>query len=167
LKQTINQSIIPLSFSSQHNNNNKSMKVGRGGRGNSSVVQTRAFFGNFGKKKDTSGQPMVCIDCGYVYRGDFSMLPNTYKCPTCGVGKNRFKAQMMPSIGVAAPKKQAPTFNSAGVLAAKKANKEAFRKKRASAGAAKSPRELAREKMLEEQAKKDNEKKGGGGWFSR
>merc|ERR1712070_638934 len=51
-----------------------------GGRG--SVVQTQAGFFNFGKKQGApAGQPMVCIDCGYVYRGDFSALPNSYKCP--------------------------------------------------------------------------------------
>ena len=106
---------------------------------------------------------MVCIDCGYVYRGDFSALPNSYKCPTCGVGKNRFKPAMTPSIGVVAPKKQAPNFNTPGVLAQKRKNKEAFRKRRAANK--KSPRELAKEKMLEEQAKKDANK--GGGFFGR
>ena len=133
-----------------------------GGRG--SVVQTEAFF-NFGKKKEVAGQPMVCIDCGYIYRGDFSALPNSYRCPTCGVGKNRFKAAMTPAIGVSPPKKQAPTFNTAGVLAEKRKNKEAFRARRAAAGKKKSPRELAREKMLEEQAKKDAKR--GGGLFGR
>ena len=134
-----------------------------GGRG--SVVQTKAFFNFGGKKKEAAGQPMVCIDCGYIYRGDFSALPNSYRCPTCGVGKNRFKAAMTPAVGVAPPKRQAPTFNTAGVLAEKKRNKEAFRARRAAAGKAKSPRELAREKMLEEQAKKDSKK--GGGFFGR
>jgi len=134
-----------------------------GGRG--SVVQTKAFFNFGGKKKEAAGQPMVCIDCGYIYRGDFSALPNSYRCPTCGVGKNRFKAAMTPAVGVAPPKRQAPTFNTAGVLAEKKRNKEAFRARRAAAGKSKSPRELAREKMLEEQAKKDSKK--GGGFFGR
>jgi rubredoxin len=106
---------------------------------------------------------MVCIDCGYVYRGDFSALPNSYRCPTCGVGKNRFKPAMTPSFGVAAPKKQAPNFNTPGVLAQKRKNKEAFRKRRAANK--KSPRELAKEKMLEEQAKKDANR--GGGFFGR
>ncbi|CAL6376977.1 unnamed protein product [Bathycoccus prasinos] len=99
-----------------------------GGRG--SVVQTKAFFNFGGKKKEAAGQPMVCIDCGYIYRGDFSALPNSYRCPTCGVGKNRFKAAMTPAVGVAPPKRQAPTFNTAGVLAEKKRNKEAFRARR-------------------------------------
>ena len=134
-----------------------------GGRG--SVVQTKAFFNFGGKKKEATGQPMVCIDCGYIYRGDFSALPNSYRCPTCGVGRNRFKAAMTPAVGVAPPKRQAPTFNTAGVLAEKRRNKEAFRARRAAAGKKKSPRELAREKMLEEQAKKDSKK--GGGFFGR
>ncbi len=33
----------------------------------------------------------VCIACGYVYYGD--ELPDDFKCPVCGVGKEYFKKQ--------------------------------------------------------------------------
>ena len=163
---TLTRSLSPSVFSrfSHPKQASKSRTPLRTAGGRGSVVKTEAFF-NFGKKKEVAGQPMVCIDCGYIYRGDFSALPNSYRCPTCGVGKNRFKAAMTPAIGVAPPKKQAPTFNTAGVLAEKRKNKEAFRARRAAAGKKKSPRELAREKMLEEQAKKDAKR--GGGLFGR
>ena len=60
--------------------------VGRG------PVTTQAFFGGFGGGvPKANGQPMICIDCGYIYRGDFDTLPRDYKCPQCNVGKNRFK----------------------------------------------------------------------------
>ena len=37
----------------------------------------------------------VCDVCGYVYDGDipFEELPDDYKCPICGVGKEHFKKQ--------------------------------------------------------------------------
>ena len=55
-------------------------------------VTTQAFFGGFGGGVlKANGQPMICIDCGYIYRGDFDALPKDYKCPQCNVGKNRFK----------------------------------------------------------------------------
>ena len=55
-------------------------------------VTTQAFFGGFGGGvPKANGQPMICIDCGYIYRGDFDALPRDYKCPQCNVGKNRFK----------------------------------------------------------------------------
>ena len=112
---------------------------------------TRAFF-NFGKKSDASvggggvdATPYVCIDCGYVYtKGDFKRLPGTYRCPTCGVGKNRFKPQGGPSL-----------------LAQKKANKEALRAKREAAekkGARGSGREALKQKMMDAQREKDRER---------
>ena len=122
------------------------------------------MFG-FGKKA-ASEQPMVCIDCGYVYKGDFNSLPASYRCPTCGVGKNRFKPAMTPSIGVAPPNNY-PNFNTPGVLAQKRKNKEAFRKKRAATRRNKSLRDAAKEKLMEQQYRMDQEKRGGGGWFSR
>lgn len=118
---------------------------------------TRAFF-NFGKKAADGGgasggatngtvdrTPYVCVDCGYVYAGgDFKKLPGTYRCPTCGVGKNRFKPQGGPSL-----------------LAQKKANKEALRAKQAEAekkGARGSGREALKQKMMEAQREKDQER---------
>jgi len=118
------------------------------------AVTTEAFF-NFGGAKSAGGgaavdtTPYLCIDCGYVYRGgDFKKLPNSYRCPTCNVGKNRFKAQ-----------------GGASVLAQKKANKEAFRAKREAAAkggkSAMSPREKLKQQMLDAQQEKDKKR----GWF--
>jgi rubredoxin len=118
------------------------------------AVTTEAFF-NFGGAKSGGGgaavdtTPYLCIDCGYVYRGgDFKKLPNSYRCPTCNVGKNRFKAQ-----------------GGASVLAQKKANKEAFRAKREAAAkggkSAMSPREKLKQQMLDAQQEKDKKR----GWF--
>ena len=117
-------------------------------------MTTEAFF-NFGGAKSGGGgaavdtTPYLCIDCGYVYRGgDFKKLPNSYRCPTCNVGKNRFKAQ-----------------GGASVLAQKKANKEAFRAKREAAAkcgkSAMSPREKLKQQMLDAQQEKDKKR----GWF--
>eukprot|EP00217_Crustomastix_stigmatica_P015941 CAMPEP_0183789420 /NCGR_PEP_ID=MMETSP0803_2-20130417/413_1 /TAXON_ID=195967 /ORGANISM="Crustomastix stigmata, Strain CCMP3273" /LENGTH=136 /DNA_ID=CAMNT_0026033589 /DNA_START=41 /DNA_END=451 /DNA_ORIENTATION=+ len=85
-------------------------------------VGAMAFF-NFMKPKtvDANGAPIpfICIDCGYVYQGgDFGELPNNYKCPACNVGKNRFKPYKV---------------GNQGTRAAKRANQEAFRAKRAAA----------------------------------
>ena len=33
----------------------------------------------------------ICTICGYIYYGD--ELPEDYKCPVCGVGKELFKKQ--------------------------------------------------------------------------
>lgn len=33
----------------------------------------------------------VCTVCGYVYYGD--EVPDDYKCPLCGLGKDYFKKQ--------------------------------------------------------------------------
>ena len=118
------------------------------------AVTTEAFF-NFGGAKSGGGgaavdmTPYLCIDCGYVYRGgDFKKLPNSYRCPTCNVGKNRFKAQ-----------------GGASVLAQKKANKEAFRARREAAAkggkSAMSPREKLKQQMLDAQQEKDKKR----GWF--
>jgi len=37
-----------------------------------------------------------CVVCGYIYDEEkegkkFSELPNDWRCPVCGVGKDRFK----------------------------------------------------------------------------
>jgi len=123
-------------------------------RGRGEAVTTEAFF-NFGGATRGGGggavdmTPYLCIDCGYVYRGgDFKKLPNSYRCPTCNVGKNRFKAQ-----------------GGASVLAQKKANKEAFRAKREAAAkggkSAMSPREKLKQQMLDAQQEKDKKR----GWF--
>eukprot|EP00793_Prasinoderma_coloniale_P000995 PRCOL_00007085-RA len=95
--------------------------------------------------------PMICIDCGYIYKGDFSKENFfTYKCPTCGVGKNRFKK---------APQSQGNYYG--GMAAAKRANKAAAAKKRKGSARAKL-REQAMQNMKDKDAGK-----GGGGWFGR
>ena len=127
---------------------------GRRRRQRGGATTVLAFFGGFGKGAASSSTtpdmtPYLCIDCGYVYRGgDFKKLPSSYRCPTCNVGKNRFKAQ-----------------GGASVLAQKKANKEAFRARREAAEkkgkSAMSPREKLKQQMLEAQQEKDK----GRGWF--
>lgn len=44
-------------------------------------------------------QPMVCLDCGYIYDGDqaFAELGGGYKCPVCTAPKKRF--QELPGAG--------------------------------------------------------------------
>ena len=46
------------------------------------------------EEKETENK-YVCDVCGYVYDGDipFEELPEDYKCPICGVGKEHFKKQ--------------------------------------------------------------------------
>lgn len=83
------------------------------------VTTPMAFFGMGGGPKQVDGQPMLCIDCGYIYRGsDFNSLPKDWECPPCGSGKNRFKPQ--PASGMA----------YADMAAAKKANKAAMAAKK-------------------------------------
>lgn len=88
----------------------------------------------------------MCVDCGYVFKGDFAALPRSYRCPTCNVGKNRFKP-----------------VGGASTLAQKKANKEAFRAKRAAAAkkGQLSGREALKQKMIDAQREKDQKR----GWF--
>ena len=86
--------------------------------GRSGSVTTKALFGFGGGPKQVDGQPMLCIDCGYVYRGDFNALPKDWECPPCGSGKNRFKPQ--PASGMA----------YADMAAQKKANKAALAAKK-------------------------------------
>ena len=115
-------------------------------------VTTQAFFGGFGGGiPKANGQPMICIDCGYIYRGDFDALPKDYKCPQCNVGKNRFK--VVEQAG----------SSYANLAAQKKANKAAAAK--AKKGKGPTPRELAKQKLLEAQEEKDRKK--GGGFFGR
>ena len=122
-------------------------------RGRRRDATTTTAFLNFGGGKGGAGgttdaTPYVCVDCGYVYRGgDFKKLPNSYRCPTCNVGKNRFKAQ-----------------GGSSMLAQKKANKAAFRARREAAskgGKATSGREALKQKMMDAQAEKDKKR----GWF--
>ncbi|GAX85079.1 hypothetical protein CEUSTIGMA_g12499.t1 [Chlamydomonas eustigma] len=56
-------------------------------------VSAKALFGLFGGKKeeDSAQQYYICIDCGFIYDGDFKSAPASYKCPACTSGKNRFK----------------------------------------------------------------------------
>jgi rubredoxin len=117
------------------------------------VHRTQAFFGGFGGGgvPKANGQPMLCIDCGYIYRGDFDALPKDYKCPQCNVGKNRFKVV-----------EQAGSAYS-NLAAQKKANKAAAAK--AKKGKGPSPRELARQRMIEAQEEADAKK--GRGFFGR
>ena len=64
-------------------------------------VTTQAFFGGFGGGvPKANGQPMICIDCGYIYRGDFDTLPRDYKCPQCNAPRSRF-ANYDPETGKA------------------------------------------------------------------
>ncbi|KAI8468431.1 MAG: rubredoxin [Monoraphidium minutum] len=67
-------------------------------------VQAQALFG-FGAKKEEAGaapkdpfdkktslwQFYICVDCGFIYDGDFSKAPGSYKCPICKAPKSRFK----------------------------------------------------------------------------
>lgn len=39
---------------------------------------------------EADGGEYVCDVCGYVYKGDFDALDDDWKCPICGVGKDRF-----------------------------------------------------------------------------
>ena len=32
----------------------------------------------------------ICVDCGYVHKGDWGALPADWKCPKCGSPKRRF-----------------------------------------------------------------------------
>jgi rubredoxin len=125
----------------------------RATRATRATTTTTTAFLNFGGNRAAAGgavdaTPYVCVDCGYVYRGgDFKKLPNSYRCPTCNVGKNRFKAQ-----------------GGSSMLAQKKANKAAFRARREAAskgGKATSGREALKQKMMDAQAEKDKKR----GWF--
>ena len=118
-------------------------------RGRAGPVTPSAFFGGLGGPK-SNGKAMVCIDCGYVYRGgDFDGLPKDWSCPPCGVGKNRFKVYQ-----------EGNAYDQ--MAAQKKANKQALAAKKKGGP---SNRELLKQKMLEEQAEMD--KKKGGGFFGR
>merc|ERR1712113_349318 len=110
-------------------------------------ITTQAFFGNlFGGGSGSGKQQMVCIDCGYIYRGDFQALPRSYECPKCGVGKNRFK-------------KYDPTKQGSGyygnLAAQKKANREAMKKKNAKGQSA---RAKLRQQAMENMKNMDNRK---------
>lgn len=119
-------------------------------RGRAGPVQTNAFFGGFGGAPKSNGAAMVCIDCGYVYRGgDFDSLAKDWECPPCGSGKNRFKVYQ-----------EGNAYDQ--MAAQKKANKAALAAKKKGGP---SKRELLKQKMLEEQAEMD--KKKGGGFFGR
>ena len=111
----------------------------------------------FGGRKLSAAQKErathVCVDCGYVYTlpTPFGEQGKDYKCPQCNVGKNRFKVV-----------EQAGSAYS-NLAAQKKANKAAAAK--AKKGKGPSPRELARQKMIEAQEEADAKK--GRGFFGR
>lgn len=126
---------------------NVKQNVARTARPVRSAVTTKAFFGGIGGGvKQKNGEPMICIDCGYIFRGDFNALPKDWECPPCGSGKNRFKPQ--PAAGQA--------YND---LAAQKAANRAAMAAKKKGGPSK--RELLKQKMMEEQAEMDKKKKGG------
>jgi len=104
-------------------------------------------FGGGGGKTTSSSGAYVCVDCGYVFKGDFAALPRSYRCPTCNVGKNRFKP-----------------VGGGSVLAQKKANKEAFRARRAAADkkGRLTGREALKQKMIDAQRENDQKRRG---WF--
>ena len=107
-------------------------------------------FGGFGGGPKSGGKPMVCIDCGYIYRGgDFDSLPKDWECPPCGSLKNRFKVYQ--------------EGNAYDQLAAQKAANKAAMAAKKKGGPSK--RQLLKQKMMEEQAAMD--KKKGGGFFGR
>lgn len=44
------------------------------------------------KEEEKKGRDYVCTVCGYVYRGgDFEDLPDSWTCPICSVGKDKFR----------------------------------------------------------------------------
>eukprot|EP00878_Enallax_costatus_P002740 GHUV01002929.1.p2 GENE.GHUV01002929.1~~GHUV01002929.1.p2 ORF type:complete len:118 (+),score=25.15 GHUV01002929.1:40-393(+) len=59
------------------------------------AVKAQALFGFGGSKKETATavatQYYICVDCGYIYDGDFKKAPGSYKCPVCSSPKSRFK----------------------------------------------------------------------------
>ena len=128
----------------------RSQRAGAPARGRQGPVTTKAFFGGFGGGPKSGGKPMVCIDCGYIYRGgDFDSLPKDWECPPCGSLKNRFKVYQ-----------EGNAYDQ--MAAQKKANRAALAAKKKGGP---SKRELLKQKMMEEQAAMD--KKKGGGFFGR
>ncbi|GMH32309.1 hypothetical protein BSKO_00143 [Bryopsis sp. KO-2023] len=69
---------------------------GRGGAG--PVVAIFDFFG----PKFKADATYICVDCGFIYDGDFTVEPNSYKCPYCTSTKKRFKEFKGPVRGRAA-----------------------------------------------------------------
>ena len=109
-------------------------------------VQTQAFF-NFGggDKGGAGAPPSVCVECGYIYKGDLSKEPFNYTCPECGVGKWRFKKM---------PQNNTSYYNS--MAAQKAANKKEAAKKRKGSARAK-----LREQAMKNMRDKDQGKQGG------
>lgn len=73
-----------------------------------SPAMTYAYYHNVVKGKSPKNAPTylpeeaessdgawVCSICGYVYDGEtpFEYLPDSYKCPVCGQGKDKFRRQ--------------------------------------------------------------------------
>lgn len=73
-----------------------------------SPAMTYAYYHNVVKGKSPKNAPTylpeeaessdgawVCSICGYVYDGEtpFEDLPDSYKCPVCGQGKDKFRRQ--------------------------------------------------------------------------
>ncbi|KIZ07547.1 rubredoxin [Monoraphidium neglectum] len=56
-------------------------------------VATQALFGFGAKKEDAGAAPKlyICIQCGWIYDGDFPKAPGSFKCPACQAPKSRFK----------------------------------------------------------------------------
>lgn len=49
----------------------------------------------YAEKKETTGQKYKCIICGHIYDEEetgvkFEDLPDSWRCPICGVGKDKF-----------------------------------------------------------------------------
>ena len=128
------------------------------------------FFGGGGGGGGGS-KSMICIDCGYIYNGDFGALPRSYKCPECGVGKGRFKALTPQMKAVMSARKNNKARGDAGggwyarasdnnMSAAQRAIAETQRRR-----GGKDP--SAREKLLKKYGAREkaiDDKKRGGFW---
>lgn len=53
--------------------------------------------------QEASKERWVCSVCGYVYEGDLMSEPDTFACPLCGVGKDRFVKKDASPAPAAAP----------------------------------------------------------------
>ena len=123
----------------------RSQRAGAPARGRQGPVTTKAFFGGFGGGPKSGGKPMVCIDCGYIYRGGISTRSRRTGSALCGSLKNRFKVR-----GQRVRPDGCPEEGQQAALAPRR------RAGRASAA--------LKQKMMEEQAAMDKKK---GGFFGR
>ena len=53
--------------------------------------------------EEASKERWVCSVCGYVYEGNLNAEPDSFACPLCGVGKDRFVKQGGSSAPAPAP----------------------------------------------------------------